>query len=62
MGVAWDPASAGAVEDEAPGVTRADVLAALQREIAREAELVPATLDARWLAEAETLASEHAID
>lgn len=62
MGVDWNPASAGAVDDEAPGVTRADVLAALQGEIAREAELAPARLDARWLAEAETLAGEHAID
>jgi octanoyl-[GcvH]:protein N-octanoyltransferase len=61
MGVDWDPASAGAVEDEARGVTRADVLAALQGEIAREAALVPAKLDARWLAEAEKLASEHEI-
>ncbi len=61
MGVPWDPATAGAVEDEAPGATRADVLAALQCEIAREAELAPRKLDARWLAEAEGLAGEHAI-
>ena len=62
MGVAWEPASAGAIEDELPGATRESVLAALRREIAREAELVPARLDARWLAEAESLAGEHAID
>jgi lipoate-protein ligase A len=62
MGVDWEPATAGAVEDELPGVTRADVLAALQREIAREAELVPEKLDARWLAEAEKLASEHEVE
>jgi octanoyl-[GcvH]:protein N-octanoyltransferase len=61
MAVPWDPATAGAVEDEAPGVTRDDVLAALAREIAREAALAPARLDARWLADAETLASEHEI-
>ena len=61
MGVAWDPATAGAVEDELPGVTREDVVAALQRALSREAELVPAKLDARWLAEAETLANEHEI-
>lgn len=61
MGVDWDPASAGAIEDEAPGITRADVLAALQREIEREAELFPEKLDARWLAEAEALAAEHEI-
>jgi lipoate-protein ligase A len=61
MGVAWEPASVGAVEDEAPGVTRADVLEALRREIAREAGLAPARLDPRWLEEAERLASEHAI-
>jgi lipoate-protein ligase A len=61
MGVAWDPASVGAVEDEAPGVTREDVLESLCREIAREAELAPAQLEPRWLGEAERLASEHAI-
>jgi hypothetical protein len=61
MGVAWDPASVGAVEDEAPGVTRDDVLESLCREIAREAELAPAQLEPRWLGEAERLASEHAI-
>ncbi len=62
MGVDWDPASAGAVEDEVPGVTWGDVLAALQKEVAREAELIPAVLDARWLAEAETLAPEHEVE
>jgi hypothetical protein len=62
MGVDWDPATAGAVEDEAPGVTRDDVIAALRREIEREAELVPDRLDPRWLAEAEEIAPEHAID
>jgi lipoate-protein ligase A len=62
MGVAWDPSTAGAIEDEVPGVTRADVLAALEREIGREASLAPAKLDPRWLAEAETLAREHAVD
>ena len=61
MSVPWDPATAGAVEDEAPGVTRDDVLAALQREISREAELAPERLDASWLVEAETLAGEHAV-
>jgi lipoate-protein ligase A len=59
MGVAWDPETAGAVADERPGVAREDVLAALQRELAREAELVPGKLEPRWLAEAETLAAEH---
>ena len=61
MGVAWDPATAGAVEDELPGVRREDVLAALTREIEREAALVPGKLEAKWLAEAESLAGEHAI-
>ena len=62
MGVAWDPATVGAVEDEVPGATREDVIAALQREIAREAELVPEKLDASWLAEAETLTGEHQVE
>jgi hypothetical protein len=62
MKVPWDPATAGAVEDEAPGATREAVLAALAREIEREAELAPAQLDPRWLAEAAALAGEHAID
>jgi len=62
MGVAWRPETTGAVEDEAPGVTRSEVAAALEREFAREAELAPDALRASWLAEAEQLASEHAIE
>jgi hypothetical protein len=61
MGVAWSPETTGAVEDEAPGVGARDVAAALQREFAREAEIAPDALRTSWLAEAETLASEHEV-
>lgn len=61
MGVDWDPTTAGAVEDELPGVTRDDVLAALRAELAREVTLSPARLEASWLADAEVLAAEHRV-
>jgi lipoate-protein ligase A len=61
MGVDWDPTTAGALEDELPGVTRDDVLTALRAQLAREVLLVSEGLDASWLAEAEALASEHRV-
>jgi octanoyl-[GcvH]:protein N-octanoyltransferase len=57
----WDPATAGAVEDEVPGIGVGEVQAALITELAKRYELVEATLDADTLALAETLAERHAI-
>jgi octanoyl-[GcvH]:protein N-octanoyltransferase len=58
----WDPATAGAVEDELDGraaVTWAAVRDALLAQYAREYELVEAELDEETLALAERLAPEH---
>ena len=57
----WDPATAGAVEDEAPEVGVEAVQAALIAELAKRFDLVEATLDDETLALAETLADRHAI-
>jgi lipoate-protein ligase A len=62
MGVAFDPATAGALEDEVPGIARADVLVALERELSRELTLVPDRLADSWLARAHELAPEHRVD
>jgi octanoyl-[GcvH]:protein N-octanoyltransferase len=51
----WDPATAGAVEDEAPGVTLGGVEEAILAELSRSTPLEPATLDAATLALAERL-------
>ncbi len=58
----WDPATVGAVEDELPGVTRADVLAALRRAFSRQAELVPAEFTPALLRAAEAREAEHRVD
>lgn len=55
MGLDWDPATAGAVEDEAPGVTITDVEAAILAELAKHVTLEPAALDPETLALAEGL-------
>ena len=56
LGLDWDPATAGAVADEAPGVTWEDAVRAL---IAELPDVEPAPLDATTLAHAERLAPEH---
>jgi lipoate-protein ligase A len=50
LGIDWDPATTGSVEDEAPGVTTADVESAVLAVLAerfelREAETDPGTLE-----------------
>lgn len=56
LGLDWDPATAGAVTDEAPGATWDDVAAALVAELPGRQE---AQLDAGTLALAERLEREH---
>jgi lipoate-protein ligase A len=56
LGLDWDPATAGAVADEAPGVTWEDVTQALEAELPSHTE---SKLDARTLADAQRLAPEH---
>jgi octanoyl-[GcvH]:protein N-octanoyltransferase len=56
LGLDWDPRTAGAIADEAPGVTVEDVLVALQAEYPAAAE---SRLDEETLALAGRLAPEH---
>jgi len=55
----WDPATAGAVEDEAPGADLDRVEQAILAELGKEFELVEAELDAETLALAEELEAGH---
>jgi octanoyl-[GcvH]:protein N-octanoyltransferase len=57
----WDPATAGAAEDDADGVTVDDVERAVLDAYARRWELVEAPLDAATLALAERLEPRHAV-
>ena len=59
LGLEWDPATAGSVTDEAPGVGFDQVVEAIRAEYAHEYELVPAELDAETLELARRLAPEH---
>ncbi len=59
LGVAWNPETAGAVEDELPGVTRAEVISALLAAVATCYEITPAELPDSLLAEAVALEAEH---
>jgi hypothetical protein len=56
LGLDWDPATAGAVVDEVPGVTWDDVAEAFRAELPPHE---PAGLDAGTLALAERLEPEH---
>jgi lipoate-protein ligase A len=57
--VAWEPATAGAVEDEVPGVTREAVVAALLAEFGERHALARAELPAALLSAARALEHEH---
>jgi hypothetical protein len=63
LGLAWDPATAGAVEEELDGTPSATpwtaVADALLAEYRREYELVEAELDTQTLELARGLAAEH---
>jgi octanoyl-[GcvH]:protein N-octanoyltransferase len=59
LGLDWDPASAGRVADEAPGVGFDQVLDAIRAEYAREYELIDAQLDEETLELGRRLAPEH---
>jgi lipoate-protein ligase A len=56
-----DPATVGAVEDLAPGVTVAAMAAALRDELASRGPLIEASLDAPTRAAAERLRERHAL-
>jgi lipoate-protein ligase A len=59
LDLAWRPATAGALEDVAPGVTMAAVEAAVLAARGEDTELSPATMDAATLALARTLEERH---
>jgi lipoate-protein ligase A len=55
----WDPATAGAVDDAAPGVAIAEVEEAILAARGHDGELVPAAVDARTLELARELEGRH---
>jgi octanoyl-[GcvH]:protein N-octanoyltransferase len=59
LGLDWDPETAGAVADEAPGAGWGDLRDALLAEYGRSRELVPSSVDEETLALARGLAGEH---
>lgn len=61
MDLAWDPATVGSVDDEAPGVTPADVEEAIRGALAERFELSEAPLDPQTLALAERLEPRHRV-
>ena len=61
MGLAWDPATVGALEDEIGPVAHAEVVEALLDELAKRQELARAPLPRELLAEAEAFQAEHRI-
>jgi octanoyl-[GcvH]:protein N-octanoyltransferase len=62
LGLAWDPQSAGAVADEAPGVGLDNVRRALLDVYSARYELVPASLGETELARACELLDRHRVD
>jgi lipoate-protein ligase A len=61
LGLGWDPATAGAVEDDTPGVTLSGVTEAIVAELAERHELIDGELDDATLALAAEYEHEHAI-
>jgi lipoate-protein ligase A len=59
LDLAWDPRTAGAVEDEVPGADLDSVESALVAELGARFELVDAELDPATLKRAERLVAEH---
>lgn len=59
LGLDWDPATTGAVEDEVPGVTLERAEAAILAALAERFELTEGAFDAATLAMAGDLAADH---
>jgi octanoyl-[GcvH]:protein N-octanoyltransferase len=59
LGLAWDPATAGALDDAAPGVTVQVVEEAILAERNRDRELLPGTVDEATMALARELEPRH---
>jgi octanoyl-[GcvH]:protein N-octanoyltransferase len=62
LGLEWDPATVGSVEDEMPGVRVEDVKRALLGEYARRYRLMLAALGAQELAAAQKLLGRHRVE
>lgn len=61
LGLDWDPATAGSVEDEVARVTITEVQEAIVARLAERHELAEAELDTETLALAERLESDHTV-
>ena len=61
MGFEWDPGTVGAVEDEIPGVTPEDVLAALEAAWGERLTLRPARFSPSLLQAAEAREADHTV-
>ena len=61
LGLDWDPATAGSVEDEVGQVSVTRAADAIMARLAERYELSEAGLDAATLALAERLESDHAV-
>jgi lipoate-protein ligase A len=59
LGLSWDPATVGSVEEEIGPVTREEVAGALLEELGRESELIETEFEPELLDEARILAPEH---
>jgi lipoate-protein ligase A len=62
LGLEWDPATAGSLEDDASGIGVEDVAEAIVAELAARHELVEGRLDSETLVLAETLEAQHTIE
>jgi octanoyl-[GcvH]:protein N-octanoyltransferase len=61
LGLEWDPATAGSVEDDVPGVSVEDVIDAIVAELGARYDVVPGELDATTLALAAELQGQHEV-
>lgn len=61
LGLDWNPATTGAVEDEVPGVTVEDVRRAMLEEYARRSPLAPTAISADELAAARELVGRYRV-
>jgi lipoate-protein ligase A len=61
MGFEWDPSTVGAIEDEVPGVTSADVLDALRSAWGKRVDLEPGEFRPSVLEAAEERVADHTV-
>jgi octanoyl-[GcvH]:protein N-octanoyltransferase len=61
LGLDWDPATTGSVEDEVPGVSVEEVIEAIVAELGERYELHEGDFDGETLARAHELQETHEI-